>query len=82
MDSPFLFLMRFFSSFLQAYIFPVARTWHAQTYGAKKTQWENLKAHLFVILLHVILIYVHYVNKEDWEQKYNKPVCINQYIKR
>lgn len=26
MDSPFLFLILFFSSFLQAYIFPVART--------------------------------------------------------
>lgn len=25
-DSPFLFLILFFSSFLQAYIFPVART--------------------------------------------------------
>lgn len=31
MASPFLFFIRFFSSFLQAYIFPVARTWQAQT---------------------------------------------------
>lgn len=30
--SPFLFFTRFFSSFLQAYIFPVARTWQAQTW--------------------------------------------------
>lgn len=29
--SPFLFFTRFFSSFLQAYILPVARTWQAQT---------------------------------------------------
>jgi len=29
--SPFRFLIRFFSSFLHAYIFPVARTWHAHT---------------------------------------------------
>lgn len=29
--SPLRFLIRFFSSFLHAYIFPVARTWHAQT---------------------------------------------------
>lgn len=33
MASPFLFLMRFFSSFLQAYILPVARTWQAHTCG-------------------------------------------------
>lgn len=31
MDSPFLFLILFFSKRLQAYIFPVARTWQAQT---------------------------------------------------
>lgn len=31
MDSPFRFLIRFFSSFLQAYILPVARTWQAHT---------------------------------------------------
>lgn len=31
--SPFRFLIRFFSSFLQAYIFPVARTWQAQTWN-------------------------------------------------
>lgn len=31
MASPFRFLMRFFSSFLQAYILPVARTWQAHT---------------------------------------------------
>lgn len=31
MDSPFLFLILFFSNLLQAYIFPVARTWQAQT---------------------------------------------------
>lgn len=30
-DSPFLFLILFFSKRLQAYIFPVARTWHAHT---------------------------------------------------
>lgn len=30
--SPFLFFTRFFSSFLQAYILPVARTWQAQTW--------------------------------------------------
>lgn len=30
--SPFRFLTRFFSSFLQAYILPVARTWQAQTW--------------------------------------------------
>lgn len=29
--SPFRFLIRFFSNFLQAYILPVARTWQAQT---------------------------------------------------
>lgn len=31
MASPFRFLIRFFSSFLQAYILPVARTWQAHT---------------------------------------------------
>lgn len=31
MISPFCFFTRFFSSFLQAYIFPEARTWHAHT---------------------------------------------------
>lgn len=31
MDSPFLFLILFFSKRLQAYILPVARTWQAQT---------------------------------------------------
>lgn len=30
-DSPFLFLILFFSKRLQAYILPVARTWQAQT---------------------------------------------------
>lgn len=33
MASPFRFLIRFFSSFLQAYILPVARTWQAHTCG-------------------------------------------------
>lgn len=33
MASPFRFLIRFFSSFLQAYILPVARTWQAHTYS-------------------------------------------------
>lgn len=32
MDSPFLFFILFFSSFLQAYIFPVALTWQAHTW--------------------------------------------------
>lgn len=36
MDSPFLFLILFFSRRLQAYIFPVARTWQAHTWGARK----------------------------------------------
>lgn len=36
MDSPFLFLILFFSSFLQAYIFPVALTWHAHTCGGRQ----------------------------------------------
>lgn len=36
--SPFLFFTRFFSSFLQAYILPVARTWQAQTW---KTSGEE-----------------------------------------
>lgn len=31
MDSPFLFFILFFSSFLQAYILPVALTWQAHT---------------------------------------------------
>lgn len=31
MASPFRFLIRFFSSFLHAYILPVARTWQAHT---------------------------------------------------
>lgn len=34
--SPFLFFTRFFSSFLQAYILPVARTWQAQTWKNKQ----------------------------------------------
>lgn len=38
MDSPFLFFIRFFSSFLQAYIFPVARTWHAHTWRHDKRE--------------------------------------------
>lgn len=38
MASPFRFLIRFFSSFLQAYIFPVARTWQAQTWRKDKAQ--------------------------------------------
>lgn len=38
MASPFLFLIRFFSSFLQAYIFPVARTWQAHTWREDKAQ--------------------------------------------
>ena len=38
MASPFRFLIRFFSSFLQAYIFPVARTWQAQTWRGDKSQ--------------------------------------------
>lgn len=36
MDSPFLFFILFFSSFLQAYIFPVALTWQAHTWGQKQ----------------------------------------------
>lgn len=44
--SPFRFLTRFFSSFLQAYILPVARTWQAQTWKTSKrgnaTTWTNL----------------------------------------
>lgn len=36
--SPFLFFTRFFSSFLQAYIFPVARTWQAQTWRKQATE--------------------------------------------
>lgn len=38
MASPFLFLIRFFSSFLQAYIFPVARTWQAHTWREDNAQ--------------------------------------------
>lgn len=38
MASPFLFLIRFFSSFLQAYIFPVARTWQAHTWREENAQ--------------------------------------------
>jgi len=49
MASPFRFLIRFFSSFLQAYIFPVARTWQAQTWSGRQGsapshccfQWES-----------------------------------------
>lgn len=33
--SAFCFLMRFFSNFLQAYILPDARAWHAHTWGVK-----------------------------------------------
>lgn len=40
--SPFLFFTRFFSSFLQAYILPVARTWQAQTW---KTSTEETLSH-------------------------------------
>lgn len=40
--SPFLFFTRFFSSFLQAYILPVARTWQAQTW---KTRNEETWSH-------------------------------------
>lgn len=36
MASPFRFLIRFFSSFLQAYILPVARTWQAHTWNQGK----------------------------------------------
>ena len=36
MDSPFLFLILFFSKRLQAYILPVARTWQAQTCSKRK----------------------------------------------
>lgn len=43
--SPFRFLTRFFSSFLQAYILPVARTWQAQTWKTSKQgnamTWTN-----------------------------------------
>lgn len=39
--SPFLFFTRFFSSFLQAYILPVARTWQAQTW---KTSSEETRS--------------------------------------
>lgn len=37
MDSPFLFFILFFSNLLQAYIFPVARTWQAQTCELSRT---------------------------------------------
>ena len=41
MASPFRFLIRFFSSFLQAYILPVARTWQAHTYSQGRWgKWE------------------------------------------
>ena len=46
MDSPFLFLILFFSKRLQAYILPVARTWQAQTCGGKredKRKWHEAK---------------------------------------
>lgn len=39
MASPFRFLIRFFSSFLQAYILPVARTWQAHTWS--QGRWAN-----------------------------------------
>lgn len=39
MASPFRFLIRFFSSFLQAYILPVARTWQAHT--CSQGRWAN-----------------------------------------
>lgn len=43
MDSPFLFFILFFSSFLQAYIFPVALTWQAHTWGEKiQPKWYLL----------------------------------------
>lgn len=39
MASPFRFLIRFFSSFLHAYILPVARTWQAHTWS--QSRWAN-----------------------------------------
>lgn len=39
MASPFRFLIRFFSSFLHAYILPVARTWQAHTWN--QGRWAN-----------------------------------------
>ena len=44
MDSPFLFLILFFSKRLQAYILPVARTWQAQTCGGKRE--DKRKRHM------------------------------------
>lgn len=41
MASPFRFLIRFFSSFLQAYILPVARTWQAHT--CSQGRWGQWK---------------------------------------
>lgn len=42
MDSPFLFLILFFSSFLQAYILPVALTWQAHTCEEEQTNMSGI----------------------------------------
>lgn len=50
MASPFRFLIRFFSSFLQAYILPVARTWQAHTWSQDRGgKWGPAAAFLRVI---------------------------------
>lgn len=52
MASPFRFFIRFFSNLLHAYIFPVARTWHAHTWQTTSRR-RDLFQH--TLLLHVNL---------------------------
>lgn len=54
--SPFLFFTRFFSSFLQAYILPVARTWQAQTWKTSNKQtWWHEQTHFDVRLMEAVM---------------------------
>lgn len=55
--SPFLFFTRFFSSFLQAYILPVARTWQAQTWKTSgNPPWS-----------HTLYIKLIYIGEKHWD---------------
>lgn len=77
--SPFLFFTRFFSSFLQAYIFPVARTWQAQTWKtSNEATWRHEQTHFDARLMEAVMCQAaDFSTQHDLSQDINSAALTN-----
>lgn len=76
--SPFLFFTRFFSSFLQAYIFPVARTWQAQTWKTSTEEtWWHEQTLFDARLMEAVMCQADFSTQRDLSQDINRAALTN-----